>query len=161
MDNPADTVQLAELIKRGGMFYTIPGTSPREVLTGLINTVSVPPQTDRSKLLEAVLEREALLPTAMGNGIALPHPRNPIITDPGKQFAAIAFLERDLAWGALDGKPVQTLILVVSASEKYHLSILSRLTYFCRQESFCALLKNRAPLEKISTVIQEAEAAWR
>ena len=153
-------MNLAELIERGGIHFSVKGTLPREALSSLVGMLppfpSLPPQT----LLEAVLEREALMPTGIGNGIALPHPRNPLAGTEEEQFAAIAFLERPIDWNSLDGRRVDTLILIVSASAGQHLKTLSRINYFCRQEEFLLLLKNRAPLCDLLHCIREAEKSW-
>jgi PTS system nitrogen regulatory IIA component len=151
---------LIELIKRGGGFRTIPGSSPRELLTNLVKTIDLPPSVNRKALLSAVLEREALMTTAVGNGIALPHPRNPIITESAEQFVSVSFTEQELDWAALDGKPVHTVILIISASPKMHLHTLSRINFFCQQESFRMQLRNRASAAEILKTIEETERTW-
>jgi PTS system nitrogen regulatory IIA component len=173
---------LIELITRGGVLYQVPGTTPKEVITGIVETIRLPaalladPPTsvkpaaagllvkptkaERSRLLDAVLEREALMSTAVGHGIALPHPRSPLITDSGDQFVIIAFLRQPVDWHSLDGEPVRTAILIVSASPKLHLNTLSRLNFFCQQERFRALLAACASQEEIIAVIRDAEQAW-
>jgi PTS system nitrogen regulatory IIA component len=152
---------LVELLNRGGVFYGIGGGSPQEALTNFFERISVPPSLDKKLLLDAVLEREALMPTAVGNGIALPHPRNPLISNAEDQFVSVGFLESNVHWKALDGKPVHTAILIVSASAKLHLHILSRINFFCQQESFRKLLKIRSSREEICKAIEEAEKTWK
>jgi PTS system nitrogen regulatory IIA component len=144
-----------ELLKRGGKFRTIPGAGPGELLANLIDAINLPPPLDKAVLLNAVLEREALMSTAIGYGIALPHPRQPLITDSAGQFVTLAYTEQGLDWKALDGKPVHTVILIVSASAKMHLQTLSWINFFCRQESFRAQLENRAPAGDIIRTIEE------
>jgi PTS system nitrogen regulatory IIA component len=151
---------LIELIRRGGDFRIIPGATPRELLVNLIGSINIPPSLDRAALLDAVLEREALMPTAVGNGIALPHPRNPMIAESAEQFVSIVFAGSDLNWEALDGKPVRTVMLILSASPRMHLHTLSRVNYFCRQRSFVELLERRASPEEILCIIEETEKAW-
>ncbi|MDR1636088.1 MAG: PTS sugar transporter subunit IIA [Treponema sp.] len=153
--------RLAALVERGGIFYGIPGTSPEKILTGLISRLpgEIAPQGDL--LLKAVLEREALMSTGIGRGIALPHPRNPLITDENKQFVAIAFPEIPVDWKALDGRAVHAALLIVSASARLHLHTLSKINFLCRQEEFLELLQNRAPQKAIITAIGEAEKTWR
>jgi PTS system nitrogen regulatory IIA component len=158
-------INLSRFLKKGGIYYGVPGTQPREVLTWLINAVpadspGVPEAAFKEALLKAVLEREELMPTAMGNGIALPHPRNPAVQSEEKQFAALAFPEREINWQSLDGHPVNAVILVISASAKIHLALLQRITFFCQDESFSALLKRRAPAAEILGYIERTEAAW-
>jgi PTS system nitrogen regulatory IIA component len=156
---------LAALVSRGGIYYRVAGSGAREQLGCLISGLRLPPDTDaaidREQLLRAALEREDLMSTAIGRGIALPHPRSPLVTDGSRQFAAIAFFERPADWNALDREKVHSAIFVVSASPKTHLRILSRINYFCQQEGFCKLLAERAPREEIIRLIAESEQAWR
>jgi PTS system nitrogen regulatory IIA component len=151
---------LIELVKRGGDFRVIPGASSQEYLTNLVKAIELPPKVNRKALLSAVLEREALMTTAVGNGIALPHPRNPIITDPAEQLVSISFPEQELDWEALDGKSVHTVILIISASPKMHLHTLSRINFFCQQESFRMQLRNRVSPAEILKIIEETERTW-
>jgi len=152
---------LAELIKRGGVYKDIKGSNPREVLSALIASLPPIPSVPAGKLLEAVLEREALMPTGIGGGIALPHPRNPLASQDSEQFAALAYPELPIDWNSLDGERVDTLLLIVSASAKQHLQTLSEITFFCRQEEFCRLLKKRASLEELTHFIIETERNWK
>jgi PTS system nitrogen regulatory IIA component len=151
----------AELIQRGGVFYHIQGNTPGEVLHTLISGIPVFPAIDREQLLTAVLEREALMSTAIGRGIALPHPRTPLITDPREQRVLIAFLDREVDWKALDGEAVHTVMLIVSASTKLHLHTLSEINFLCRQEKFYRILKNRSAAEDIIKAVEEAEQTWQ
>jgi PTS system nitrogen regulatory IIA component len=150
-----------DLIQRGGIFYHIRGNNPGEVLKTLIYAIPVLPSINREQLLEAVLEREALMSTAIGKGIALPHPRTPLITDPKEQRVVIAFPDREVDWNALDGEPVHTVMLIVSASTKLHLHTLSGINFFCRQERFLALLKKRAAPEEIISTLTAMEETWK
>ena len=152
--------ELSALLLRGGIYQGVPGSTVREALTGLVGLLSLPPWLDRDLLLQASLEREALMPTAVGKGIALPHPRNPVTGDPEKQFAAIGFLRERVNWNSLDGEGVHTVILIVSASAKLHLHTLSRVNFFCQNGDFYRLLEDRAPREEITGFIRRAEAAW-
>ena len=151
---------LAELINRGGIYRDVQGSNPREVLSTLIGVLPPVPSFSADELLEAVLEREALMSTGIGGGIALPHPRNPLACSDSEQFAVLAFLKEAVDWHSLDGEKVDTLLLVVSASAKQHLQTLSEITFFCRHENFYHLLKERASLDKLLSFIREAEKNW-
>jgi PTS system nitrogen regulatory IIA component len=153
--------EFSELIQRGGVLYHIRGNTPEEVLKTLIRAIPAFPSINRERLLEAVLEREALMSTAIGKGIALPHPRTPLITDPNEQRVVIAFLDHGVDWKALDGEPVHTVMLIVSASTKLHLRILSGINFFCRQEQFSGLLKQRPSPEEITGALNAVEETWK
>ena len=152
---------LAELLERGGVLRDVEGTSPGEVLSAAINLIRSKLPVPAEILLEAVLEREALMSTSFGKGIAFPHPRNPIVKTDSHQFATLAFLKKPVDWNSLDGERVDTLLLIVTASAKQHLRILSEITFFCRQEDFTRILKDRVPLEEILDFIREAENNWK
>jgi len=152
---------LADLIKRGGLYQGLRGTNPREVLEAFIGALPPIPSVQADELLTAVLEREALMSTGIGGGIAIPHPRNPFAGVDSGQFVALGFLETAVDWNSLDGEKVDTLLLIVSCSAKQHLQTLSEITFFCRQKDFCRLLKGRAPLEELLRFIREAEKNWK
>ncbi len=151
---------LIKILDRGGIFYNIPGTSVKEVMNNFTAMIHLPPELDKEALLKAVLEREQLMSTGIGNGIALPHPRNPLLEKTEHQSIFIGFPENNIDWKALDGKPIHTVILIVSASPKLHLHTLSKVSFLCREESFLQLLQNRSSAEQLRKAIQEAEAAW-
>jgi len=153
-------VGLAELLERGGIYRDIRGTIPREVLFDFIGSLPLIPSVPVNKLLAAVQEREALMSTSIGHGIAIPHPRNPLISSRSEQFVALGFLNESVDWNSLDGERVDTLLLIVSASAKEHLQTLSKINFFCRQEDFRRLLRQRSDEEELLRFIREAEKNW-
>jgi PTS system nitrogen regulatory IIA component len=151
---------LIKLLNCGGVFYNIPGNTVKDVINNFLAMINLPAELDKNVLLQAILEREQLMSTGMGNGIALPHPRNPLAEKPEQQSISIGFPKTEINWKALDGKPVHAIILIVSASPKLHLHTLSKISFLCREESFAELLRNQSSAEIIRKAIQEAEAAW-
>jgi len=99
MKNETDT--LAQLITRGGIFYNLEGSGKKEIMSNLINALPAAtlPPSKRDVLLNTVMEREALISTGIENGIALPHPRTPLLEEGELPFVAIAFLRQPLDWG--------------------------------------------------------------
>ena len=148
-------------IEKGGIYYELEGSSPKDALASLIS--ALPPQKNVSPagLLHAVLERETLMPTAIGDGIAIPHPRNPLILNQDEEFIAMGFLKNPQNWNSLDGIPVDTLFLIVSSSAKSHLGILSRISFLCQDEEFRNILKNRPPASVILGSIKSIEENWK
>jgi hypothetical protein len=98
-------LSLAALIRKGGVYYNIGGSTPPEALKEAVGAMSLPKGVDREAFLKAILEREALMPTAIGNGVAIPHPRSPIIADPALQRVALLFLKSPIPYNALDRNP--------------------------------------------------------
>ncbi|MDR2953377.1 MAG: PTS sugar transporter subunit IIA [Treponema sp.] len=151
---------LARLVSRGGVCRNVEGGNHEEVLSNIIDDLPSFPVEKAEKLLRAVLEREALITTGAGRGIALPHPRMPLLEEGEEPFVTIAFPLNPVSWNALDGRDVHTVFLIVSESAKQHLAALSKINFLCQQEKFYGLLAARAPKEEIIAVICEAEKAW-
>ena len=126
-----------------------------------MEVVSCPPGLDPREAARRILEREALMPTSVGRGIMVPHPRTPLLRDPAQQSLYLCFLERRLELPTLDGVPVDTLFIILSANEKSHLEILYRLLDLCRQEPFIGLLRRQAARKEIQDYVEAQEAAWR
>ena len=149
---------LAQLVKRGGIYYKVSGSSKQEIMAGIIDNL---PSHKNDALLNAVMEREALISTGIENGIALPHPRIPMLEEGEKPFVTIAFLLEPFDWGTPDNNKVHTLFLIVSESPKQHLRALTEINFLCMQESFLNLISSRAPKADIITAIEEAEKTWQ
>jgi nitrogen PTS system EIIA component len=156
----SSVVSLADLIERGGVYYNIAGSSPVEVLNEATKAMALPKSLDRESLLIAILEREALMPTALGHGVAIPHPRNSMLADPGAQRVAVFFLKSPVAYNALDRKPVTVLFLILSADARNHLATLAAVSHLCQSPDFLGFLAKRPSKEELVERIAEAEASW-
>ena len=151
---------LAELITRGGIYHDVPGAARQEIVANVIRNLPALPSQKNESLLQAVMEREALISTAIENGIALPHPRTPMLEDGESPFVAIAFPRQPLDWDTPDGSKVHTVFLIVSKSPKQHLGALTKINFLCQQKNFFGLISNRAAKEEIVAAIWAAEKDW-
>ena len=84
---------------------------------------------DQDFLLRVLLAREALESTGIGDGIAIPHVRNPVVLHVSRPMITLCFLEQAVDYGALDGKPVNTVFSLISPTVRAHLRLLSRLSF--------------------------------
>lgn len=140
---------LAEALEPGGVFYRIGGTDKESVLAGVVEYLRLPEGTNRSLLLQMLLAREKLASTAIGDGIAFPHTRNPIALHVDRPMVTLCFLEQPVDFDALDGKPVQALFVVISPTLRAHLHLLSRLAFALRDEEFKSLVQEQASRETL------------
>src|SRR5262249_18726429 len=105
---------LAEALLEGGIFYGLRDGSKELALRALVEKLPLPDGSDRDLLLHLFLAREASASTGIGEGIALPHVRNPIVLHVTRPMISLCFLEKPVDFGALDGKPVQVLFSLIS-----------------------------------------------
>jgi nitrogen PTS system EIIA component len=111
--------------------------------------MSLPEEVDRGFLLEVILARESLGSTGIGDGIAIPHVRNPIVMHISRPMVTLCFLERPVDFGALDGQPVHTLFTLVSPMIRAHLHLLSHLSFALREPRFHQAIISQGSREEI------------
>jgi nitrogen PTS system EIIA component len=126
---PAETPSLLAALERGGIHAHVPGERREDVLAALTQLPGIPEHVDRAMLHQLLLARESLASTSIGNGIALPHPRDPLILRLREPRVLLCFLEHPVDFGAPDGQPVHSLFLLLSPSVRAHLQLLARLAY--------------------------------
>ena len=140
---------LAEALKAGGIHFDLPGHDKASVLKNVIDLMPLPEDLDPALVLRVLLAREDLGSTAIGDGIAIPHVRTPIVTQISRPMVTLCFLKTPIEFDAVDGQPVHTLFTLMSPNVKAHLGILARLSYALRHPPFTAAVANRAPAAAI------------
>jgi len=144
-----DSNILSAALTNGKIYYDLPGETREDVLKSVVDLLPLPAGTDRASLLQLFLARELMESTSVGNGIALPHIRNPVVLNIEKPCVTLCFLKRAVDFKALDQKPVSIVFALLSPSVKMHLSILARLAFCLHNERLQKFLYNRAPAEEI------------
>jgi nitrogen PTS system EIIA component len=149
---------LASALELGGIHYHLPGDGKAEVYRNLIDALPLPPTVDHDHLLEVLLARESLCPTGMGEGLAIPHPRNPVALHVDQPVFAIGFPERPIAdFGAIDSKPIKTLLLIISPTVRLHLRILASLTATLHSADVMRCLDQRVRPEELISILDRSD----
>lgn len=112
---------------------------------------------DREIIIQLLKSRESLMSTAIGNGISLPHPRVPLMVGRSKPLINFFFPDKPLKINSIDGKPVHTIILLISQSIKQHLSLIAHLSFLLSKETFRFALEKRLEYKEIIDIIQKLE----
>ncbi len=145
-------ISLSKAVQNGGLYFDIPGDDVESVLKACLGMISSVPDEFKADLLDRLIEREQALSTGIGNGIAIPHPRVPLgyLKEP---LVAVCFLENHVEYQAMDQQPVGALFLILCPDLKFHLHLLSALSFCLRDKTFTQFLKSRpepkALIEKI------------
>ncbi|MDD2236529.1 MAG: PTS sugar transporter subunit IIA [Kiritimatiellae bacterium] len=156
---PIQLPTLTETLQTGGIVYRLEGDSKPTVLRGVVDVMRLPEEVDREFLYQVLLARENLGSTGVGDGIAIPHVRNPIVLHITKPIITLCFLEHPIDFGALDGTPVDTLFTLISPTVRAHLHLLSRLSFVLQNTSFKQALKRQALRDELMEELTRAEAA--
>jgi PTS system nitrogen regulatory IIA component len=149
---------LLDALQAGGIHYRLSGRDRESVLRALVETMRVPEEVDRDFLFRVLLAREAMEPTGIGDGIAIPHVRNPIVLHVSRPMVTLCFLEEPVNFGALDGQPVHTLFALISPTVRAHLHLLSRLAFALRDPGFKGAISRVGTRDEILAEARRVEA---
>jgi PTS system nitrogen regulatory IIA component len=155
----ASLPHFAEALRAGGIHYRIAGDDKSSALHHVVEAMRLPPEVDREFLHEVLLAREALGSTAIGEGIAIPHVRNPVILHLERPMITLCFLDRPVDFGALDRRPVNVLFTVISPTVRAHLHLLSRLSFALRDRAFKEAIVGQAARDEIMAAAVRCEDA--
>jgi len=160
--------RLSDAVRAGGVHHDVQGTDKASVLRAVVDTLPLPPGVDRDFLHQMLLAREHLGSTGLGRGIAIPHPRNPIVLRVPAPAVAVAYLAKPVEYEALDGAPVHTLFMLVSRTMRVHLHLLAVLAAALGDAEVQRLIQERAgaaelidALDRIETALELRRAARR
>jgi PTS system nitrogen regulatory IIA component len=154
------TPSLAEALRAGGVHYRIGGADVATIIRNIVELLPLPDSADRDMLLHILLGRHALGVTPVGDGIAIPHVRTPIILAPTDAVLALSFLTSPLDLHAADGRAVDTFFLLICPTIHVHLAMLAKLAYGLKDETFRAAVRGRASAEEIVRIAAALEEAF-
>ncbi|MEK6582349.1 MAG: PTS sugar transporter subunit IIA [Nitrospirota bacterium] len=154
-----ESISVSEFLRRGGIYYNVAANTKEDAISSSLALIKEEvPQMDIRKLFNAIMEREKLCSTAVGHGIAFPHPM------PFKEFAsrfssiALCYLDKPIPFGALDNDDVDTLFFIFPRNERRYLRILAKLSRLLKDEEIISAVKNFSPADKLYEVFARREA---
>jgi len=156
-----EDISLHEMLVKGGVFYRISGSTKKDVLQHALNMVRGVDESVSDPLFQMFLAREELASTGIGDHIAIPHARGSLVGYISQPILSLSFLETPIDYGALDGKPVYALFLLVSPNVRTHLRILARLSFCLHDPEFQQAVLSQAPREMILSTLAQTEARLR
>jgi PTS system nitrogen regulatory IIA component len=148
---------LSEALMAGSIHYRVGGTNKESALAAVVELMRLPEEVDKKFLLQVLLAREAMASTGIGDGIAIPHVRNPIVLHVPGPMATLCFLEKPIDFAALDNKPVNCLFTLVSPTVRAHLYLLSRLAFALRDTGFKDVITRQGTREEILAEVCRVE----
>jgi fructose-specific phosphotransferase system IIA component len=122
--------------------------SKRELLNQMVSLAEKSKKLlDREEVLAEVIEREKIMSTGVGKGVALPHAKTNAVLE---NIAALAILAEPIDFNAIDDSPVNIVFLLLGTENNVgnHLRILSRASRIMNNDEFREkLLKCNTPSE--------------
>ena len=150
-------MSLLDILSVKSAIVGLKGESKDDIIEELVDSLEVGASiTDRDKVLQAVLEREKIMSTGIGDGIAIPHGKSDAVVE---LAAALGIHKRGVDFEALDGEPTFVFFLLVSPANISgpHIKALARISRMLKNDSFKKKLIEAGSAGQILEVIEEEE----
>ena len=109
---------------------------------------------DSNEILEAILEREKLGSTGIGQGIAVPHAKTDQIEN---LVGAVGISNSGISFDSLDGEPVNVIFLIIAPTKSIglHLKALAKIARLLKNRTFRNALRNAKTPSEVIQIIKE------
>ena len=151
-------MKIMEILARDAVLLDLGVRSKREVLAEMSASLAkAEPQIEADRLLEVLLEREALQSTGIGEGVAIPHGK---LAGLDRLVATFARSIAGVDFDSIDGQPTHHFFLLVvpEHSGGQYLKALARISRFFRDAAFRRKLAEGETLEDVIRAIEEEDA---
>ena len=151
-------MKVMDILARDAVILDLGVQTKREVLAEMAHALAkVEPQIEADRLLEVLLEREALQSTGIGEGVAIPHGK---MIGLDRLVASFARSHEGVDFEAIDGQPTYHFFLLVvpEHSGGQYLKALTRISRFFRDPTFRQRLSEVESLEDVMRAIEEEDA---
>lgn len=125
-------------------------------MVGSLKDAGAIPADDEESIVAAILKREELGSTGIGNGVAVPHTKHPSVD---KLVATVAIAGNGVDFASLDGEDVFILFLLVSPPDRPgdHLRGLENISRHLRDQTFCNFLRQSNTRNAVVELLEEAD----
>jgi mannitol/fructose-specific phosphotransferase system IIA component (Ntr-type) len=150
-------VLLSELLTPDRVLMPLAAQDKKSVIAELTRHLTDRSGGDFAEVLRAVEEREAVLSTGIGFGVAIPHARSSHV----QELSLVCGVSRSpVPYDSIDGEPVRLFFLIVGpeASAGQHVKVLSRIARLVRRDSLREQLCEAETPDEFYSLLLEAEA---
>ncbi len=131
-------MKIMDFLSKQAILADLRSTKKEDVVRELVDTLVSAGEIDknnRNKIIEALMERESLGSTAIGQGIAIPHAKSELVS---KLVGAFGLSKRGVDFDSLDGEPVYIFFLLVAPQDSAgpHLKALARISRLFKDKYF-------------------------
>jgi nitrogen PTS system EIIA component len=145
-------MHLEDILTPERCFCQITGASKKRILTTISELIAADKDSlEADMIFTALMAREQLGSTGLGNGIAIPHCRVPECQD---IIGMLITLDQPIDFDAIDGKPVDILFVLIVPEQKTdeHVKTLAGLAELFLDEDFCFTLRQTRASEDLYNI---------
>ena len=150
-------MRITDLLKKEGIKLDAKIGSKQEAIDTLVDLMAASGNlNDKEEYKKAVLAREELSTTGIGEGIAIPHAKTKAVRDAGLSSMVV---KDGVDYDSLDGAPAHLFFMIAApdGENNLHLEVLARLSTILMDESFRQKLINAKDKDEFLRLIDEKE----
>jgi mannitol/fructose-specific phosphotransferase system IIA component (Ntr-type) len=152
-------MKLSDFVVREAILVDLQATGKEEAIREIVRSLHDAGSLaadDLDSIARAILNREELGSTGIGQGVAVPHTRHPKVN---RLIGTVALSRRGVEFAALDGEPVEILFLLISPPNQPgdHLRALENISRHLKDERFVNFLRQARTREQVAEVLDDAD----
>jgi len=152
-------MKLADFIVKEAIVADLGASSKEEAIREIIASLTASghlKQDEVPSVLAAIMKREELGSTGIGNGVAVPHTKHSSVS---RMVGTVAVSKKKLDFASIDREPVDIIVLLVSPPDRPgdHLRALELISRHLREETFCRFLRQAKNPGDVAEVLHEAD----
>ncbi|TLY30384.1 MAG: PTS sugar transporter subunit IIA [Ignavibacteria bacterium] len=153
-------MKISDILEEKLIRTSLPGQTKDAIINAMVDLVSQSPKVlDKEKVRAAILEREKIMSTGVGNGFAIPHGKTDAVAD---TVAAFGITAQPIQYQSLDEKPVRLVFLLVGKDNMVgpHIKLLSRISRLMNKEEFRERLLTTKTPHEVLDIFRQEEASY-
>lgn len=151
-------MRLTEIIQSGSVKVPLEATSKKDAIFELVDVLADESGIDtRQELKDAVWQREMTRTTGIGHGIAIPHGK---CKGCDRLSMAVGRLATPIDFKAIDGKPVELIILLASPLDQTgpHIQALARISRILTDDKARTLISQAPTSQALYELLTKYDA---
>ena len=153
-------MNLSDILDKQVIKIPLKGEDKSQIIEEMVDVLAIAGRAEnRDQVLKAVLDRERVMSTGMGDGIAIPHAKTDGVKD---LVAAFGITQKDVDFQSIDNKPVRIVFLLVGPVDQTgpHLKALSRISRLMHRKEFRDRLALARSAEEVLKEIADEERKY-
>ena len=153
-------MKLKDILSNNSIIIPLKSLKKEEVIEEMVNYLYQHKKIeDRDRILKAILDREKVMSTGVGDRVAIPHGKSDGVTD---IVALFGITEHDIDFHSIDNKPVRLIFMLVGPPDQTgpHLKVLSRISRLMHKGEFRDRLLNSHTPEEVMAIIEREEEKY-
>lgn len=152
-------MKLADFVANDAIISDLQATTKEAAIRELIDSLTKAgclKTEEAESIIAAIMKREELGSTGIGNGVAVPHTKHPSVD---RMVGTVALSKGGIDFQSIDREKVDIIFLLVSPPDRPgdHLRALENISRHLRVDTFCRFLRQSKSVESVIEVLEEAD----